>query len=289
MNILRLAILPVAIMILAGCDRRERELEMQNAILQNDLDSISTAMRNRAEYFDEVVEAINQVHLKLEGARTAGEEIRLQTEGHEGGFSLTNDQSRKELLGQIELIDVALDESRSEIARLETSVGTMKRESSGLNTLINNLKEQLEERERQFAALQLTVAGLENELAHQSRTIVRQDSIITSRETQLNTVYYIVGTRNELKELGVITDEGGFLWGLLGSTSVMSGSIDEALFSELDKTRDSFLSVEGEIEEILPRRDENHYVAEVEESGSNIMILDPAQFWKERYLVIVRG
>ena len=60
------------------------------------------------------------------------------------------------------------------------------------------------------------------------------------------------GTKEELKKKGIITDEGGFLWGLLGSTTIMSSGVDQSVFTPLDKNIDQTLHVPGTIDEILP-------------------------------------
>jgi hypothetical protein len=276
--------------VLIGCNGRDRELEMQNAQLLSEKDSLHLAMQNRERYLDEVVSAINAVHAKLEDVRVSEEEIRMQTREGEGTIMPSTDQSRQQLLDRIEDIDNTLLESREEIARLESKVKAMGREASGLNDMIGNLKEMLEEREQKIAMLEVTITGLEGEIVDKNNLLVQRDSIIQTKDTELNTVYYIVGTRSELEEMGIISNEGGFLWGLLGSTPVLSSGVNEGAFTPLDKTRDWTIPINGEIEEIIPKRNADYYQAQsIDEHQSNLEILDPTAFWQDRYLVIVRG
>jgi hypothetical protein len=282
--------LACVVMVLTGCDGREKELEKENARLLSQRDSVQFLMQDRERYFDEIVSAINEVHVKLEDVRVSGEQISVQTEGSEGTIRLSNNESRQNFLSQIGEIDHTLAESREEIRKLEARIAKQGRESSTLTEMINNLKQQLGEREQQIAMLEQRVTGLEGEVAHQTQLIVQRDSVIHEKQTEINTAYYVVGTRSELEEMGIISDEGGFLWGLFGATAVLSSGVDEGMFRPLDKTTDHFITVDGEIEEIIPKRSEESYVAEeVDEQRSNLQILNPKKFWRDRYLVIVRG
>ena len=112
--------------------------------------------------------------------------------------------------------------------------------------------------------------------------------VVAKRHVRLAAVPYGQGIRKELKEKGIITDEGGFLWGLLGSTTVMSSGVDPSLFTPIDKTKDQSISVQGKIEEVLPHRSEQFFaMGQPVENSSVLTITHPDQFWQDHYLVIV--
>ena len=67
--------------------------------------------------------------------------------------------------------------------------------------------------------------------------------------------------RHELEEKGIIKDEGGFLWGLLGSTTTLAPGFDERLFKPMNKEVNTAIQVNGKIDEILPRRSVQSYSA----------------------------
>ena len=104
----------------------------------------------------------------------------------------------------------------------------------------------------------------------------------------LGTAYYMAAPREELEEKGIITEEGGFLWGLLGSTTVMSSGFDPASFTALDKTSEQTIRIPGHVAEILPRRNADLFaVSETDENGTELKILQPEKFWQDKYLVVV--
>ncbi len=125
-------------------------------------------------------------------------------------------------------------------------------------------------------------------IAVQDTTIRDFTRQLNRRTTQLNTVYFVAGKKNDLKGKGIIEDEGGVLWGLLGTTTVLTGHPDGDYFQSLDKTTDSTIEVTGAIDQIIPKRDVKSYAQEETGDGHTILrIIDPESFWRENHLVIV--
>ena len=109
--------------------------------------------------------------------------------------------------------------------------------------------------------------------------------MIDAQQKKLNTVYYVVGTKDDLRKKGIITDEGGFLWGLLGSTTIMNSGADQSYFTPLDRSKDQTINVDGKIDEILPRRAPELF--STDDTGSKLTITSPDKFWQANYLVII--
>jgi hypothetical protein len=149
------------------------------------------------------------------------------------------------------------------------------------------LKQTIAEREQSIAALEGRIMGLESSVAEKSQIITEREATISQQQKALNTAYYIVGTRSELKEKGIISKEGGFLWGLLGSTEVLGNDIDKSFFTAIDLTKDEKIEVEGEVDELIPARKQEFFELTMNENKSEIAIKNPNKFWQEKYLVIV--
>jgi hypothetical protein len=104
----------------------------------------------------------------------------------------------------------------------------------------------------------------------------------------LNTVYYVVGTRNDLEQKDIIRSTGGFLWGLLGSTTVLTSNYSEQAFQALDKVTGTTIDVPGEIDEMVPERESSSYSKEVDANGhTRLVIVKPDEFWKANHLAII--
>jgi uncharacterized coiled-coil protein SlyX len=214
----------------------------------------------------------------------------MQAEGDEATMSVTSSASREHLLEQVKAIDTALEDNKAKISGLESRIKSLQRDHKGLNEMLTNVKAELALREERIAALETNIKNLEDDNTHKSMMLVERDSVIHNREEELNTVYYIAGTRSELEEMGILADEGGFLWGLLGSTPVVASGVNESLFNRLDVRDEWVITIDGEIEELVPKRNQEYYISTPSgEDRSNLEILDGERFWQERYLVIITG
>jgi predicted nucleic acid-binding Zn-ribbon protein len=284
----KLALVAFCFMLVIGCNNKEEELQKQIGQLQSEQASQQQNINERDQYFDNVVRAVNEVYTDLEKARVKEAQLVERTEGAEGPARFTNAETRQRLLQNLSDIGSSLKENRKKIAELQAKAHTFHGQIASLNTLINNLKQSLQEREASIAQLETRIQGLETTVAEKTKTIVEKEMVIDEQQRTLNTAFYVVGTRDELKKKGIITDEGGFLWGLLGSTTVMTDDVDQTLFTSIDKTSDHTIHVGGKIDEILPRRNQESFaMAQPDNHTSDLTIVSPEKFWQDKYLVIV--
>ena len=278
----------LTIVLLAGCSNKEEELQGQIVQLQTASDSLNRVITNRDVYFDEVLRAINHVYSSLEDVRRQEASISQEAGEAEGKYSLSNEEARIRLMAQIGAIDSTLDANRKRINGLRARVRSLNKDYAALDETISNLRRMIEEREMTIAMLEERVSGLEGALVEKTREIAQRDSIIESKVNQINEVYYVTGTRSELKEKGIIKDEGGFPFGWFGSTTVLASGMDPVYFTRLDVTKASSIMVNGEIDELVPSREAEFFaVNPVDESTTTLNITNPARFWQDKYLVII--
>lgn len=280
----------LCVVIVAGCSNRDKEEELQKQLSerQNDRVSMQQIIAEKDKYVEEVIQAVNDVYKDLEIARVKEGRLKQRAGGTEPSAGSVTLDSRAKLLQDISEIGTNLKENRKRIGDLQSRVKTYHLRIASLDTLVTTLRTSLEERERSIAELQTHVQGLEATLAEKTKALQENENIINDQERKLNTAFYVVGTRDELKKKGIITDEGGFLWGLLGSTTIMASGFDPTEFTPIDRTKDQTIHVQGKIEEILPRRHGEYFAtAAGNENSSDLKIVQPNQFWQDRYLVIV--
>lgn len=274
---------------LLGCDHtKEEQLQVQVSQLQGEQMSLQQNLSDRDKYFEEVMHSVNEVYADLERTRIKEGQLAERAGGTETPAQISDASSRQQLLNNIGEIGKTLMANRKKIAELQSKVQASMGELTGLNKLVENLKQSLREREQSIAMLETRVQGLETTVTEKARAIAEKDSMIDDQQKTMNTAYMIIGTRKELKEKGVISNEGGFLWGLLGSTTVLASGVDRSLFTPVDKRKEQSVSVNGKIDEVLPHRDENLFAtAQPVENNSVLTIVQPDKFWQDRYLVIV--
>ena len=289
-------ILCVCAIIVAGCNTRSDELEKQNAELQAKSNELNKELTNRDEFIGQVMESINGMHENLEGAREKERLLLNQTDKLEGTKKASSVEIRQGMLVQLADIDSSLKTDKKKLADLQAKVKSYKTQFASLNKMIANLKQTLEEREASIATLQTRVTELKGEVVQKNLMVAQRDStinvqagVITKQTTRINTGYYVIGTRRELKEKGIIADEGGFLWGLFGSTTILANGFNASLFSPIDKTTATKIDVRGNISEVIPKRNIACYSAaqSADRTSSTLSILKSDQFWQDNYVVII--
>jgi len=274
-------------LLIVGCGK-QAELENQNRELR-------TQLAAKDQYIEEVTSTISDIHKQLDQAWSMEKKVVKQTTPVEGAKVLTHAEIRQQVFSLITDIDSTLAANRKKISNLQYKLNSAATRYAGLQKMVDDLKSTIEEREKAVAELQARVEGLESDVRTKGLIIAVQDSTIwnysrrLSRQTsQLNAVYVAVGSRKDLKGKGIITDEGGILWGLLGSTSVLAADANTDFFQRMDKSADSTIDVAGEIDQIIPRRDASSYAQEETTNGHTILrIVRPDAFWRQNHLVIV--
>lgn len=276
-------------LLLFGCSNKEREEQLQSELTQvsNVRDSLQQSLNQRDQYLDEVMKTVTDVYGDLEKTRV--KEHKLMPKGSQEHPQVMTANTRQQLLTSVNEIGSALKDNQKKISDLQVRLKKAGVESTKLNQLIETMKTDIQNREQEIGQLKSNLEGLTASVNEKSRIIQVKDSVIGDQQKKLNTVYYIAGTRDQLKEKGIITRNGGFLWGLLGSTIVLNGSIDTAQFQRIDKTTEQTIHLQGKVDEILPQRSPDSYTesTDPDQKASDLQIIEPNKFWQHKYLVVV--
>lgn len=210
------------------------------------------------------------------------------------------------ILENIRDLSSRLDDSETRLVESRRRVETLSRDLDG--------------RDSRIAAFEKTVADLQTAIDNQRQTILslteqleslRRDNVqlvmhnqdlthtVEDMTVRENTAWYIVGTKEELIEKGVITEEGGsrvlFIFGKRGKTLVPARDIDLSLFTRIDVTLHSDIPLPDagaeysivSLQDVsalgnLPDEDQRF-------TGESLHIIDPTRFWaNNRVLVVVQ-
>lgn len=272
-----------------GCNGRTAELEKENAALQQQNREMAGNLSSQDSYIDEVVTSINNVYENIESARAKEKHLLSETKDIEATTTKTKREVRQGLLDRVTTINENLHANLGRVSDLQAKLNSSKKKYSSLQTMVDNLRKSIEEREQSIASLETRVRGLEGDLATKSALVRERDETINAQRKEMSTVYYVVGTKDELEKKGIVRKEGGFLWGLLGSTTTLAGTLDPSDFTAVDMGTSTVFHVDGQISEILPKRDAAFYTSkEVSGKESVLTVADRNHFWQNRYLVILK-
>src|SRR5437773_1860945 len=192
------------------------------------------------------------------------------------------------------------------IAKLRYVVARVQQTESALNESRDRIKNLTSLSDSLRATLDSTASNLQSVIASQKTTI----DLLTDRvnalteenvalKDSLATGYYIVGTRDELKKKGILTEQGGgrvlFILWRTGKTLQPARNLDPRLFTAIDTRQATQIP--------LPRASAQHreaplqalsYIAQERQDHKytgvpSLTVTSPVDFWRSsKFLVIIR-
>jgi DNA repair exonuclease SbcCD ATPase subunit len=263
--------------------------------LQSQLDSVKAAEDSASARVEEVFSILNEVENGLRNIREAENIISLQA----GSSSELTSSKREQLTSDISAIGEAIDKYKDQIkelrksnnlqsAQLNRRLESVAAELEEKTLLIAELQKQIEEKDaqirvktKQIASLDQTVSNLRSDIVGLSRETELQKETIEAQEDLLHTAYYIVGTKNELIESGVLSKGGLF------KSPQLSAEADKSSFVRIDMREIRNISLNAQKVKILSVHPTGTYTLDTDSSGSKVLRISSSGFWEQtKYLVI---
>lgn len=211
--------------------------------------------------------------------------------------------ARAEVLAKVKDLTARVKRSESRLAATQRRLNALTGESDSLKVVlssytstIGDLQQVVEGQKASLEQLneELNLVKTQNaQLAEANATLTDTVSNITTRE---NTVYYVIGTKKELKEKGIIVEEGGtrfLLFTRTGETLRPARELDSTLFVRADRRELKEISMPKPDQEYKVVSRQNLAFATAPELEKNkfrgaLQITDPSGFWGlSKYLIIV--
>ena len=278
--------LPIAAIVALSC-KQGPSPETQARI-----DSLSQASAQKDRLMEEVAENtrfVSEISAELAKAAMPPKKLKVSSESPLRASRDTLIQKIRYFTGRVREIEPKLAESERRISELTTISDSLR---MALAATLQNLQGVIDAQKEQIAALteQMETLSAEN---------VALKDTIENMATEANTVYYVVGTKDELEEKGIVKEEGGarFLFVLWksGKTLVPSRSLDPSVFTPVDRRHFSQLPLPAGDKEyrIVSRQDVGALETPPGQDGTitgHVKIADSARFWaNSKYLIIVEG
>jgi hypothetical protein len=241
--------------------------------------------------FNVALESIAEIQESLDSIIPDQEKLLRLSESVEPGAAVAESQKDR-MLNTISNLRESIENSKNRIRQLEESLENSRTEIGGLKRLIEGLKKSVAEKEATIArltakvdSLVVTVAGLQTDVRRGQETIAEQQGVIEQKTTELAMVYYIIDTKDVLKDKGIITEKGGVIG--MRKTTVLSGAFNESDFTALDTDRVRDLRIPDTEPQILSAQSKSSYEVRPTGEGSQLVITDAREFRKVKYLVVM--
>ena len=258
-----------------------------SASMKEQLDSLQTAYEQRDADYNELNEYLGVIATGLDS-------IALQE-----GQILKSDESptlsREQIKKNLDAYKQTLENQRERIAVMEKKLKTNQKYSAHLRSIIATMKQQLAQKDEEIANLRKlvddknmditrlkeNVQTLQKRNEMQAGLIVSQQETILSQDATMHTAYIKLGTKKELKELGLLT--GGFL----KKSKVDFSKIDKSLFKSVDIRKTEKIEIPAKEAKVLTPQPEDSYRIEKVYKNSVLSIIKPDKFWGVSDFVII--
>ena len=270
------------VLALASCNQDKKSAlnpaEIQNDSLRsiisardNEINDMMGTLNDIQQGFAEINEAENRVTIAKDGERAdkatqVKENIQFIAQRMKENRELikkllTNQLSRKEtdlkqLRAELESKNIHIKELDETITGLNTDVATLKTDKENLTTEKENLTKEKE--------------NLQTESNQKTETINTQDK-------QLNTGWYVFGTKSELKAQRIL--DGG---------KVLQGAFNKNYFTKIDIRVNKEIKLYSKSVRLLTAHPGSSYTLTTDTNGQYVLrITDPQTFWStSKYLVV---
>lgn len=290
-NIILIVVIIVAAVLAGLLVSSNNKLGSHNAIVKGYEERVSeleVAHNNMLDEKENLVQTIHDLEQKEKGL------LKLQQQLYEiAEIASTN---KKSTLANVELNpDRATDESLETLEKNQNELKKLRKERGQLYTEINALKKDLnstnakDKIQEQIDRLQAEIDRTDVMISNLEQSIAKSQDLIDSQRKELNTIYYVIGSKKELREMGVTSKEGGVLWGLLGATETVRNDFSQEKFTPKNLAENDEIEINSYIDRIVIHTKQLKSTYELVEVSRGITVLkikDHEQFRKDKHLVI---
>lgn len=279
--------LMMAIVALTACNNNEKQLAAQQATI----DSLAQAQNLSAEEIQDYVTLINTISTSIDSLNVAEDELKSVT--REG-----TPATQRELLKQkVAALASAVNNQRAMIERLKGNLSASGSKNAQLQNLITFMQKQLDEKDAMIAQLQADIADknknieeltatatmLTNKNTELSTTVVAQNEAIENQTNKMNEAFVKVGTKKELKDLGLV--EGGTLF---KKKKLNAENIDKNLFQKVDMRSYKSITLQSTSPKILTQMPADSYELTTNGSTTVLTITNAQRFWSVSNFLIIQ-
>lgn len=272
----------LAALCLAGCNNGSKNSADQAGVNQSD--SLNGIIAQKDSEINDLMGTINDIEEGFQQISEAENRVSLIKNGE----GVNKKQQLKE---DVQFIANRMKQNRELLAKLEKQLANGTLQSEQFKKTIANLTKQLEAKDKQLQELRQELDSKDIHIAELDETINnlhtksnrltsvnrKQSETINSQDKQLNTAWYVFGTKKELKEQHII--DGG---------KVMTGNFNKNYFTKVDIRDVSEIKLMSKSAKLLTTHPSSSYTL-VRDANKQytLRITNPQIFWStSKYLVV---
>lgn len=248
-------------------------------------DSLNDVIAQKDSEINEMMGTLNDIEEGFRLINEAENRVALLKNGE----GTSKKQNLKE---NIQFIAERMKQNRELIAKLQKQLESSTLKGGQLKKTIDNLTALLEEKDKQLLALREeldkkdihiseldeTIGNLNTNVSNLSADNQQKAETINAQDKQLNTAWYVFGTKKELKGQHIL--EGG---------KVMNGNFNKNYFTKVDIRNTTEIKLYSKSAKLLTAHPASSYSLTHDASKQYVLrITNPQIFWStSKYLVVL--
>jgi len=290
-NIILIILIVVSAVLAGFLVSSQSKLGEHDAIVKNYEEKISELESNYNLLFEEkqnMVQTIADLQQKDEKNRQLIDQLNELADINASNQVATNnveldpDYIINQSLKTFEKNKKELNSLRAERGKLYAEINSLKKDLNSSNADKEKIQAQIDRIQAELDATDVLISNLE-------KSIAKNESIIAQQEEEINTIFYIIGSKDELREQGITSKEGGVLWGLIGSIETVNNDFNNEQFTPKNLAKNDEIEIKANIDDITIHTKQHKSAYELVEVSKDITVLkvkDHEQFRKDKHVVI---
>lgn len=271
----------LAAFVLTGCNDGKNNVANNAA----QADSLNSIIAQKDSELNDMLGTLNEIEDGLNQINEAENRVVLLKDG-EGATK------RQKLKEDVQFIATRMKQNKELLAKLQKQLANSSIQGDQLKKTIENLQKQLVEKEKQLQALReeldskdIHIAALDetiNNLNTKTSNLTKESSmkteVINAQDKQLNTAWYVFGTKKELKNQHIM--ENG---------KVMTGNFNKSYFTKVDIREVSEIKLYSKSAKLLTTHPSSSYTLVRDANKQYTLRITNSQiFWStSKYLVVL--
>lgn len=248
---------------------------------------LKEAFENASNTIGEIQSSLNAIDQDLSGSLFTNKEIP----------GTTPEDRRTQLITSVSNMRKQIEADKKKIAELEQKLAQSGAQLKGVREMLDKLKASVADKDRIVAELQSELGilskTLETERRESAAEIARRDKDISTKQMtieeqlkDINTVFYVIGTRKELIEKKIIDRRGGLLG--IGRVSTVSSNINVDEFTPLNLLEDDTITFAAPKKgyAVLTNQIATSYTVNKSGNENILTVTNPENFRKQKFIVI---
>ena len=266
---------------LVGCQQNKPK---DDPGVVSERDSLNKVIAQKDNEINDMMATFNQIEEGLKEIGQAENRISIAKEGE--GANKT-----QRIAENMQFIQQTMQQNRELINKLKTQLRESSLNGEQLKKTIENLVAQMEEKDKQLQQLRaeldakdIHITELDEKIANLNTNVnqltsdnASKSETISQQDKQLNTAWFVFGTKSELKDQRILVDG-----------DVLRANFNKDYFTKIDIRVDKEIKLYSKSAKILTSHPAGSYTLQPDANKQYILrITNPQAFWgASRYLVI---